>query len=201
MRGFQLTILVVTIFVLCAQGVHFVYYKFFYPHESVLDDYVDKQIQAAESLEELVAEYELAMAVVEEYEAQTPEADRPSYGNRRNQEPYSTESRLERAIETWEGRARDYARLWYQWIAGLMLFAGGAVLTRFARGWLGASLIVAGLGEMIWWSSPSFRAGGSLQEYDKLLNAKLILTVLTFVIVIFVWQLYERTLQKSESGL
>jgi hypothetical protein len=200
MRGFLLTVLVVTVVTLCAQGVHFAYYKFFYPHESVLDDYVDKQIQAAESLEELVTEYELAMAVVEEYEAQTPEADRPSYGNR-NQEPYSAESRLKRAIETWESRARDYARLWYQWIAGLMLFIGGAVLTKFGRGWLGTALIVAGLGEMIWWSSPSFRAGGSLYEYDKLLNAKLILTVLTFVIVIFVWQLYERTFQKSQSSL
>jgi len=201
MRGFRLTILVVTICVLCAQGVHFVYYKYFYPHESVLDDYVDKQIQAAESLEELVAEYELAMAAVEEYEAQTPESERPSYGIRRNQDPYSTKMRLERAIETWESRARDYARLWYQWIAGLILFAGGAALIRFERGWLGISLIVAGLGEMIWWSSPSFRVIGSLQEYEKLLNAKLILTLLTFLIVIFVWQLYERTLQKSASDL
>lgn len=192
MRGFQLTVLVIVLATLCAQGVHFVYYKFFYPRESILDDATDKQIQTAQSLDELFEEYQLSVEAFEKAEAEAMQSeDRDNY-QRRNNKAYQEMDKLRRAINSWETRERDYKRLWFQWIAGLFLFGGGCLLARVNRPWLGMALIVAGLSEMIWWSSPTFRSIGSEIEFDRLMNAKLLLTFVTIAIVSAAWVVYER---------
>ena len=68
MKKSSVAAFVLATIVLCFQVVHFSYLKFFNPHESVLSDYLDKQIQQAESLEELVAEYEKSLQAIELYE-------------------------------------------------------------------------------------------------------------------------------------
>ena len=197
MRGFQLTIFVMAIVLLSMQSVHFVYYKFIYSHESVLDDSLDKQIKASQSIDELLQEYKKAQTKVKDYEIKNPDKEFEYY-KRQKTEPYKSKIKFENAIKDWEKKQRDYARLWYQWFAGVLLFSLGGAMYWIKRSWLGLSVLTAGLGEMIWWSSPNLTRIGSLLEYEKLLNTKLLLTLLTFILLSAAWLVSEARRKKNK---
>ncbi len=195
--GFRITAFGLASIILCFQGVHFAYFKFFNPQESVLSDYLDKQIKEASSLEELIQEYEAALKEVETYEAANPDIGVLTRYQQQSVEPYKTKLRLEDAIDTWEKKAREFGRVWYQWSAGLVLFIVGIGLFRWSHSWIALSLHIAGLAEMIWWSSPTRMMVGALAEHERLLNTKLMLTVVTFCLLMAAWTMAERVGAKS----
>jgi hypothetical protein len=201
MKKSSVAAFVLATIVLCFQVVHFSYLKFFNPHESVLSDYLDKQIQQAKSLEELVAEYEKSLQAIELYEQQRPDADVLTYYQQSSIEPYKTKEKLEAAIGVWEKRSREYQRVWFQWTAGLILFTVGAVLFRMYVSWIPLAIHIAGMAEMIWWSSPTRMAVGAVLEYEKLINAKLLLTIVTLALVMLAWYWSERSQKKHPEGL
>jgi hypothetical protein len=63
------------------------------------------------------------------------------------------------------------------------------------------ALVIAGTGEMIWWSSPSFNFGGAVSSFETLLNYKLLLSVISLVIVLAIWGLSERVQKSSNKAL
>jgi len=192
MTGFRVVAFGLASIILCFQGVHFTYFKFFSPQESVLSDYLDKQIKEAGSLEELIREYETALIAVEAYEIEKPDAGVLTRYQQQSIEPYKTKLRLEAAINTWEQKTREYGRVWYQWSAGLLLFIIGIVLFRWSHSWIALSLHIAGLAEMIWWSSPTRMMIGALAEHERLLNTKLLLTIVTFALLMAAWIMSEQ---------
>ena len=87
-------------------------------------------------------------------------------------------------------READPSKELFTWIfsiAGLALIAVGSLLFVRGYGWLGMSLILPGLLELIWWSAPSFTLGGAVREYDLLLVNKIILTIIAFVLLYALW--------------
>ncbi len=64
MKGSSLAAFVIASVILCFMGVHYSYYLLFGPDESVLNDYLEKQIKDAENLDELVARYEESLQLV-----------------------------------------------------------------------------------------------------------------------------------------
>ncbi len=197
--GFRVMAFGLASIILCFQGVHFTYFKFFSPHESVLSDYVDKQIKDASSLEELIQEYEASREKVTAYEIENPNVGVLTRYQKQSIEPYKTKLRLESAIDAWETKTREYGRVWYQWSAGLVLFVVGIGLFRASKSWIALSLLIAGLTEMIWWSSPTRMMVGALAEHERLLNAKLFLTLVTFALLLGAWTLSERMRKRSHS--
>lgn len=200
MSGARITAFVLASIILCIQTAHFSYFKFFDPHESVLNDYLDQQIKEAGSLDELISEYEKARAAVEAYEIERPNMEVLTRYQQQSIEPYKTMIRLEAAIEAWEKKGREYQRVWYQWSAGLFLFVLGFIAFRLSKSWITLAIIIAGLGEMIWWSSPTRMIVGALSEHERLLNAKLLLTIVTFVLLLFAWIMSERRSTEAREG-
>ena len=199
MKGSSIAAFVFASIILCFQLGHFSYYKFFDPHQSVLNDYLDLQIKEAENLDVLIAEYDKARRGVKIYEEENPDRNMLTQFQRQSIEPYKTKIRLELAIDTWEKKTREYERVWYQWTAGLVLFIVGMVLFSLHRRWMPLSLPIAGHALMIWWSSPTRMIVGALSEHERLLNAKLLLTIITFIMLIGAWLFSERA-QKRNGG-
>jgi hypothetical protein len=74
---------------------------------------------------------------------------------------------------------------------GLGLFSVGA-LVYLKSPWLGLALVVPGVAEMIWWTSPNFRFMGTMPEFERLLNNKLIFTNLALALVVGAWIVARR---------
>ena len=192
MKGSSLAAFVIASIILCFMGVHYTYYLLFGPQESVLNDYLEQQIKTAESLDELVAQYEDSLQLVKAYESERPDIEVLTRYQQQSVEPYASKIRLETAIDVWEKKTREYQRVWYSWTAGLILFLIGAAGFVLYRSWIPLSVHIAGLGQMIWSASPTQMIVGALAEHERLLGAKLLLSVLTFVLLMAAWYLSDR---------
>ena len=189
MHGFQYTVLIIVVLFLGVQTAHFTYMKFLYPTSSVLDEQLDDSIRSATSLEDLVQRYEESSARVEEYESGlSPE----EYASRSiDMEP----DRLKAAIRDWERKQEQHTRLLFHWAFGLLLTVAGTAIHMRTTSWVGSALIVAGLAEMIWWSSPAISLGGAVAEFERILNTKIILTLVTSAVFAAVWMLWRKTVR------
>jgi len=78
------------------------------------------------------------------------------------------------------------------------LFIVGIVLFRWSRNWIALSLHIAGLSMMIWWSSPTRMMVGAWVEHERLLNTKLLLTIVTFVMMLGAWFMSERMRARAQ---
>ena len=191
MKGFQYTVMVLVVIILSAQLAHFSYMKFLYPTQSVLDDELDTSIKSSTSLAELVNQFRASEIEVKAFEdSLVPEENRRTV--RRDIEPYKSNRKLKHAIQNWERKQAQIQRLIYQWIVGLALAVLGTWLYLNRKNWIGTVFIVAGLAEMIWWCSPSISAGGSLSEFERILNIKLLLTVATAAVFATNWWAWQR---------
>lgn len=191
MRGLQITIFIAAIIVLISQTTHFVYVKYFYDTASALDDFAEKNIKEAESLEDLVANYESTMAKIMEYEKGKSD-EYLSKIRMRQIEPYKTKLKLERAIMDWESKKESVKKLLVQWCIGMVVLDIGCLLYIKGNLWLGMGLILSGLGEMIWWSSPSLSLEGAVSSFETVLNYKLVLSIISLILVVVIWSVNER---------
>lgn len=192
MKGSSLAAFVIASIILCFMGVHYTYYLLFGPEASVLNDYLEQQIKAAESLDELVEQYEESLQLVTAYESEQPDMEVLTRYQQQSVEPFATKIRLETAINVWEKKTREYGRVWYSWTAGLILFVIGAAGFVLYHSWIPLSVHIAGLAQMIWSASPTQMIVGALAEHERLLGAKLLLSVVTFVLLIAAWYLSDR---------
>jgi len=191
MQGFQKTILVLVVLVLSAQLAHFTYVKFLQPTHSVLDDELDESIKGATSLEELFKQYELSEDEVRAFEESLSRGEKLS-SFRKDIEPFKSNQKLRAAVRDWERKQAQIKRLIYQWTVGLLLALAGTGLYLKRISWIGTALIVAGLAEMIWWCSPSISMGGSIREFERILNIKLMLTLATVGVFAGNWVTWQK---------
>lgn len=192
MKRTSLAAFVIASIILCFMGVHYTYYFLFGPHESVLNDYLEEQIKSAASLDQLLQEYEESLQRVKSYESERPNMDVLTRYQQQSIEPYKTKIRLETAIEVWEKKAQEYRQVWFSWGAGFILYVIGAVGYVFYRSWIPLSIHIAGLSQMIWSASPTRMIVGALAEHERLMTAKLLMTILTFVLLFAAWYASER---------
>jgi hypothetical protein len=190
-KGLQYTVLVIALAILSSQTIHYIYMKFFYPTTSVLDTPLDTDIQQAKSLDELVKMYRKSEADVEAFEDQLAPEDRRD-SNRWEDEPYKSKNALRSAISDWEEKNEQYRRLLVQWTYGLLIALVGIGAYTRRHHWVGTALVLAGLGEMLWWCSPSIDLGGAQSEFDRLLNTKLILSLVTAAVLALTWRVWTR---------
>jgi hypothetical protein len=209
-RAFQITCFVIAVLILSTQGVRHLYVKYFEPTTSALDRFEKKpltsEIENTTSLDALVLKYEPAKkredeldAALKKLQREKDEKDRDvfrqEYRNTHKDE-YQHAAELRSAIQTWESKAKEIRELHVFWTFGLgMLLLGGLLFSRWP--WLGMAFVVPGVAEMIWWTSPSFRMFGSVQEFDRLLNNKIVFTFASLLIVLVAWMLANRLRGKA----
>jgi hypothetical protein len=195
MRPLQITLFVLAFIVVGTQSFRHIYVKFFQPRTSVLDPFRDPTesgIAEAEDLDDLLVMYQEAREAVAEYEG-NPANPPVSVRERRELEPYSSEFRLEMEIQRREAQAHGIFKMRFYWAFGLVgVLLGILCHVRFNR-WLGMAAVIAGFSEMAFWTSPLVRLPGAGTEFERLLNNRLVLSVVTWVLLLALWLLLDRS--------
>jgi hypothetical protein len=180
MEILEKTLFIIAFLYLLTQTVRHLYVRWIEPTNSVLDKYetmVKGEIKKASSLDELVKQYEEGRRKIQEAELINMDLMMVS-------ELRSEVKLLEEAIRGWESRTREIFQLRFYWGCGFVLSLLGIFCYRQNYLWLGLSMMIAGIGDMIWWTSPSFRWTGSAKEFDRLLTNKIIFSGLSILITL-----------------
>ncbi|MDD5697516.1 MAG: hypothetical protein PHH77_02770 [Victivallaceae bacterium] len=205
MRSIVIVMLVIAVSVLTAQTLRHAYLRWLQNQDSVLEKYnptFKDKIKNAESLDALEKEYAKAREEVKKADAELKKSKRKV--NRYCDEPFKTERELKTAIQNWERRSEEIGKTRFFWICGLVIAIFGAVL--FGKWmWFGFSFVIAGLTQMIWWVSPSFRYNEASAEYHRMLENKFFLSLITLLFVGILWLLFNRqhaskTKERSTDG-
>jgi len=165
--------------------VRLTYQLWLEPTSSVLDAYddeVDAGIKGASSLEDLVTRYDQAHNEVTAYE-NDPDNEQLEPYERANIEPYATEIKLERAIESWEKRSKQISELRVYWMLGLVFLVLGIFAQRYLNELVGTAAVLVAFSEMIYWTSPAYLSGRSL-EFERLLANKMFFAAVTFALLL-----------------
>ena len=197
MRTSIVVFLFVAITALTAQTVRHAYLLWFQPQRSVLEKYnpdAQNKIKNADSLETLEKEYALAKEKVTKADEEIKESGRKV--NRYSDEPFKTEKLLKTAITQWERRSEEIGKARFSWFCGLGIVLAGLLLT-FKWQWFGLSFIVSGLAQMIWWVSPSFSFNEASAEYQRMLQNKFTLSLITLALILLLWFLFDWKCRKD----
>ena len=188
MKSLQVVVIVFGMYVVIqstVQSFRHAYILWFEPRGSVLMEEVGQQIQAARTLDELVARYKEAKRKVEEWE-RGKSAEELSRADR-SRDPYRSESMLRGAVEAWEGQRRQLSQLHFYWWCGLATVAAGIAVYLWVQRWLGAAFLIAGFGEMIWWTSPTLRILSAEMEFAQLLQWKFVYSLAALALLVGAW--------------
>ncbi|MBU1043940.1 MAG: hypothetical protein KJ915_06030 [Candidatus Omnitrophica bacterium] len=190
MRNFQKVLFIIALLFLSTQTFRHVYTKWFEPKESILVKYnedVEKDIAKSKDIKELLALYDNAYKKVKEYEKNTENID---HDKMYHEEPYKTERTLKQAIEKWEEDNLEIQKMRFFWFCGFFSILIGFIVYAFIEQWVGIVGIITGFLEMIFWTCPTiFGFFGPRFQFDKLLNNKLIFSVISWILLIIVWLL------------
>ena len=201
MKRLQTTLFVIAFIVIGTQSFRHVYVKWIEPRASVLDAYrepVDTAIASAGSLQELVALYERAHKLVQEYERKPGNAEVAPY-KRQETEPYASEMKLQSQIEAWEAQTKNIFQLRFFWGLGFLSVLLGLWSYRKWNAWLGMAAIISGFSEMAYWTSPLSRSFGAAPEFERLLGNKLVFSIITWVFLVTLWLLVDKWGKARES--
>ena len=193
MKTTMTVLFVIAMVVATTQTFRHVYVKWIEPSTSVLDEFKDKidtEIKLAKNIGELVVLYRKAKKRVEDYESdkKNPEV---RYSERYHKEPYKSERAIKKEINNREYDNKQLFKLMFYWFAGLFSFLIGGFVFRKFNPWLGLSGIVVGFSEMLSWTSPLFHNRILSQQFEALLNYKLIFSFITLAMLIGLWLLVD----------
>lgn len=194
MRKLITTLFILGMLAVTTQTVRHAYVRSFYDRPSVLDKYEDEldlEIKSTVSLESLLKLYDKAYNDVTEFEKDKTEEDLKNI-NKYGDEPYVSKSKYKAAIVDWESKEEMIHEVIVFWIVGFLLISIGSFLYFKKSKWIGLSIIIPGVIQMIWWSSPSMSTSGAHVEFLKFLNIKLMFSLITFFILIVMWLLYRK---------
>lgn len=189
MRGTQITLFVIGLMILGTQTFRHVYVKWIEPTGSVLDEYrppIADDLTATKDLDELVAVYEPAREKVLAYE-ETATLEDIDLSKRTGSEPYRSERVARAAIERWEAQSHSVFQLRFYWLVGLLSIVGGLFAYARINRWLGMVGIITGFTEMAVWTSPLWHSWGPQSQFERLLNQKLLLSIVSMILLIALW--------------
>lgn len=190
-----LTVLfIIAMLISSTQTFRHVYVKWLEPTHSVLDAFkneLETGISKAKTLDDLVILYQEAQQKVKKYESNQ---DNPiiKQHNKSNTEPYESEYKIKREIQNREFDKNQLYKLWFYWLCGIASLVVGLITFKKINKWLGFSGIVIGFTEMLGWTSPLFHNRLLSQQFEYLLNYKLLLSLITWILLITLWLLLEK---------
>ena len=190
MKNFKTTLFVIGMLIVLTQTIRHLYVRCYYNKPSVLDKYhdsdVDKYIKNSISLDSLLIKYDKAYNEVKMIEHGKTK-DQIDSLKRADENLYETKNSYREAIEDWEAKENKIHEVFIFWISGFLLILIGAIIYYRKTKWVGLSLVMVGFVEMIYWSSPDLTLNGATLEFLKYLNSKLILSAITFIMLILLW--------------
>ncbi len=200
MKPVAIVVLIIAISALTAQTLRHAYLRWIQTQDSVLGKYnpsFKNKIKDADCLEALDKEYAKIKEKVKKADEEIKKSKRKV--NRYSEEPFKTERELQAAIKKWECRSEEIRKTRFFWACGLIIAIAGSALF-IKEIWFGLSFIIAGLTQMIWWVSPSFRHNEASAEYHRMLENKFPLSLITLVFVILLWFLFNKYLARKNNA-
>jgi hypothetical protein len=196
MRTLKVVVFLLTFLCLSAQLIRHIYVRWVQEQGSVLDKYaraVHQEIRNATSLQALDKLYAAAVKKARE-EAAKAAKTRPQPAENpcdysEPQDPANSSMEvlaLRTAIEDWERKSNEVREVRFYWAWGFLAVALAAVCHRRGWQWAAMALLLLGFSEMEWWTSPSFM-GGAQQEFTRLLDNKILFTILSLTVLFWSW--------------
>jgi hypothetical protein len=202
MRATLIVLFIIAMLTSTTQTFKHVYVKWVEPTISVLDEFkneVESDISNAKNLDELVVLYQAAQANVKIYEANS-ENPIIEYRNKRDTEPYESELKIKKEIENREFDKNQLYKLWFYWSCGMITLFVGIFTFKSINNWLGLSGIIVGFTEMLSWTSPLFHTRLLSQQFEYLLNYKLVFSIITWLLLITIWLFIEKRGLLTKNG-
>lgn len=208
MSAFTKVLGLLAVLILQAQISRHVYVRWLAPRTSVLDQFqgaAEKNIRESETLDELVAHYEKALAKAKkDAKEQVPPPAKKEFPGVPVPPPEPPQPalfqvdpdvvKLKSAIELREKQAGEILELHFYWWFGFVSVVWGVAALVWVRRWLGMCGVIAGFVFMMYWTNPGnwfpnssswLTAGGV--EYGQLLTLKTIYSIAAFALLIGVW--------------
>jgi hypothetical protein len=173
---------------------HF-YVRFLDKDESVLDKYrTELEVKIYESndmnqLEKLYVENRQKIERIENSNEKIEDNEDYKTLQREKQE-------ITRAIVRAESLNESKYKLMIYWTIGLFCIIFGCVSYFFTSKWISLASLISGFSEMTLWTSPFFDRNNTL-NFIELLNMKLLLSIITLVLIITLWLLNEKFIDKN----
>ncbi len=189
MKALKITLFLIGSIILSTQTFRHIYVNWLEPSDSVLDKYsekVDQDIKHSKEMDELLALYDKAYHKVKAYENQNNHIEIPP-NERYTKEPYQSEYKLKNSILSLENEMYSLFRVKFFWSCGLLSIILGLVCYTKINRWLGLSGIIVGFSEMICWTFPTIRIISRTVEFESLLTTKLVLSVISWVLLVSLW--------------
>lgn len=177
------------------QTFRHIYVKWIEPRSSVLDEFqdeVESKMAKAKTLDELVLLYRDARQKIEKYEDDPDNSPITTYQEQRHTEPYKTEIKIKKEIEAREYDENQLFKLGFYWCCGFLSVFIGMVTFYKVNHWLGISGVMIGFTEMLCWTSPLFHNRLLSQQFEYLLNYKLLFSLITWILLVSLWLLIEK---------
>ena len=194
MRGTKIVFFLIFMIIASTQTFRHIYVKFIEDTASVLDKYksgIDAEIEQSEDLDELDKLYGVKNEEIKAYENENPEY--------KDKEEYKTltsdRSKIQYEIRDTEQFRKSQSKLKFYWIAGFCCVVFGCASYFFISKWVGLGSLISGFFEMIIWTSPLWDISNTL-AYSELLNSKLMFSFLTLIVLMGVWLLNEKYIDK-----
>ncbi len=194
MRTTLIVLFIIAMLTSTTQTFRHFYVKWIEPTNSVLDEFknkVESGISNAKNLDELVILYQSAQANIQKYEG-NPENPIIEFRNKRGTEPYESELKIKKEIKNIEFDENQLYKLWFYWSCGIISLFLGIFAFKNINNWLGLSGIIIGFTEMLSWTSPLFHTRMLSQQFEYLLNYKLVFSIITWALLITIWLFIEK---------
>jgi len=202
MRATLIVLFIIAMLTSTTQTFKHIYVKWVEPTNSVLDEFkneVESDISNAKNLDELVILYQAAQANVKTYEANS-ENPVIEYRNKSDTEPYESELKIKKEIENREFDKNQLYKLWFYWSCCMITLIVGNFTFKNINNWLGLSGIIVGFTEMLSWTSPLFHTRLLSQQFEYLLNYKLVFSIITWLLLITIWLFIEKRDLLTKNG-
>lgn len=191
LKTFEKVLAILALLIITTQTVRHGYTLWLEPRGSVLDKFDQPtvtQISKAQSVDELLKQYEPVRKAVdaEKLKRQPEDTPRLEYSD---QEPYKSERQLREAINDWETKSKEIRALKIYWAFGLGFCVLGLVHYKRLNRWFGLTMIIAAFCEFIYWTSPTFL--GPVREFDRLIGNKFTFSVLSLAVLLVVIQMLK----------
>lgn len=195
MRGAKIVLFLICVITVSTQTFRHIYVKFLDKNESILDKYrTDIEVSIYEStdmdqLEQLYIENDSKIKEIEN----TIE----KYEEDRDYKQLQAEKRkITSAINRAERLSESTYKLMIYWTMGFFCVVFGCVSYFFTSKWISLAALISGFSEMMVWTSPLFDRSNTL-NFVELLNMKLVLSIITLILIVTLWLLNERFIEKS----
>ena len=191
MKPLQITLFILANVIFITQAGRHVHQLLFGVRASVLDEFSPEKekARAKKHIDALVADYRIVHEEISTIEKGRNHSEVTDIRQTRH-DLYERKEALASEIGEREHRNREIRDLWIFSALGSFLICVGAVLYRSNIVWPGFSILVTGFGILEYWTSPTF-FGGAAAEFQSLLVAKALLTVLSLLLLYVFWLIRE----------